>query len=50
MTRLRVSKLAEKDLDRIWYEIALRSGSAEIANGVVDSITEVFPLFLSRSF
>ena len=45
MKRIRVSRFAERDLDDIWYEIAKRSGSIEIANGVVDSITDVFPLF-----
>ena len=45
MNRVRVSGLAEQDLDDIWYEIAKRSGSMEIANGVVDSITDIFPLF-----
>ncbi len=45
MNRVRVSSLAEQDLDDIWHEIAKRSGSLEIANGVVDSITDIFPLF-----
>jgi toxin ParE1/3/4 len=48
MKRLRVSNLAEQDLDEIWYEIAKRSGSIEIATGVVDSITGVFPLFANN--
>jgi toxin ParE1/3/4 len=46
--RIRVSSRAERDLDEIWYEIAKRSGSTEIANGVVDSITDIFPLFGSN--
>jgi predicted DNA binding CopG/RHH family protein len=29
MRRIRVSSLAELDLDEIWYEIARRSGSVE---------------------
>ena len=45
MRGIRVSSLAEKDLDEIWYEIAKRSGSIEVSNGVVDSIIDVFPLF-----
>ncbi len=45
MKRIRVSRLAERDLDDIWYEIAKRSGSIDIASTVVDSITDVFPLF-----
>jgi toxin ParE1/3/4 len=43
--RIRVSALAERDLDDIWYRIATDSGSIDIANGVVDSVTEVFALF-----
>ncbi len=45
MKRIRVSALAERDLDEIWHEIARRSGSIEIASGVIYSITEVFSLF-----
>lgn len=45
MKRIRVSALAEQDLDEIWYHIAKNSGSIEIANRVVDSITGTFPLF-----
>jgi plasmid stabilization system protein ParE len=45
MKRIRVSAPAERDLDEIWYYIAKNSGSIEIANGVVDSIAEAFPLF-----
>jgi toxin ParE1/3/4 len=48
MKRIRVSDPAELDLDDIWYEIATRSGSIEIATGLIDSITEVFPLFASN--
>jgi toxin ParE1/3/4 len=47
MKGIRVSSLAEQDLDSIWYRIAAQSGSIEIANGVVDSITETFALFAS---
>ena len=45
MKRIRVASLAEQDLDNIWYRIATQSGSIEIANGVVESITETFSLF-----
>lgn len=45
MKRIRVSSLAEKDLDEIWYHIATRSGSIEIADGVIHSITRTFSLF-----
>lgn len=43
MKRLRVSSLAERDLDDIWYRIALNSGIA-LADQVIDSITEKFAL------
>ena len=48
MKQIRVSRLAELDLDDIWYEIAKRSGSIDIASTVVDSITGVFPLFATN--
>ena len=44
MKLIRVSSLAERDLDDIWYEIAKRSGSIDIASTIVDSIPNVFPL------
>jgi plasmid stabilization system protein ParE len=44
MKRVRVSHLAERDLDAIWYYIARKSGSIEIADRLVESITETFPL------
>src|SRR5260370_15699558 len=44
----RVSRQAEAELDAIWYYIAKESGSIEIADRMVDSITERFFL-LSRS-
>lgn len=43
----RVAPLAESDLDGIWYYIANESGSIEIADRVIDSITSRF-LALSR--
>lgn len=43
--RIRVADPAERDLDDIWYFIAKKSGSIEIANGFVDSVTATFPLF-----
>ncbi len=45
MKRIRVADPAERDLDTIWYRMAIKSGSIEIANGVVESITETFALF-----
>ena len=47
MKRIRVAEPAERDLDKIWYRVATKSGSIEIANGVIESITETFPLFAS---
>jgi toxin ParE1/3/4 len=43
----RVARQAEAELDAIWYYIAKESGNIEIADRVVDSITERFFL-LSR--
>lgn len=34
--------LADSDLDGIWYYVATESGSAEVADRLVDSITERF--------
>ncbi|MBZ5570860.1 MAG: type II toxin-antitoxin system RelE/ParE family toxin [Acidobacteriia bacterium] len=39
---------AEADLDGLWYYVAKESGSIEIADRLIDSITERFPL-LSRN-
>jgi hypothetical protein len=38
----RVARQAEAELDAIWYYVAKESGSIEIADRVVDSITERF--------
>ena len=35
---------ANSDLDEIWYYVATRSGSLEIADRLIDSITERFLL------
>ncbi len=43
----RVAPQAEADLDHIWYYVAKESGSVEIADRLIDSITERFYL-LSR--
>jgi toxin ParE1/3/4 len=45
MKRIRVSHPAERDLDDIWYYIVKKSGSIEIADRLIESITETFPLF-----
>jgi len=44
MKRIRVAAPAERDLDDIWYRVATDSGSIDIANGIVDSIAQVFPI------
>ncbi len=44
MKLIRVSHPAERDLDDIWYYIAKKSGSIEIADRLVDSLTETFQL------
>jgi plasmid stabilization system protein ParE len=45
MKRFRVSDLAEQDLDAIWHYIVTESGSIEIADGFIDTLTEHFALF-----
>ena len=45
MARLRVSRKARAELDNIWLYVARQSGSAEIANRIIDSITARFWLF-----
>jgi plasmid stabilization system protein ParE len=44
----RVSPAAEHDLDDIWYYVAKESGSIEIANHLIDTITDRF--FLLAGF
>src|SRR5277367_4870665 len=39
-----LARLAEADLDEIWYDVAKESGSIEIANRLIDSITDRFLL------
>ena len=45
MKLIQVCDLAELDLDAIWCHIAFRSGSLDIADGVVESITQAFAVF-----
>jgi plasmid stabilization system protein ParE len=40
----RIAPQAEAELDNIWYYIATESGSVEIADRLIDSITERFYL------
>lgn len=42
MPGFRLSTEAEAELDNIWLHIARNSGSIEIANRLIDSITEHF--------
>jgi len=44
----RIAPLAERDLDDIWYYVAKESGSVEIAEHLIDSITDRF--FLLTTF
>jgi toxin ParE1/3/4 len=45
----RVAPRAGADLDDIWYYVAQESGSIEIANRLIDSITDRFFLLASPS-
>jgi toxin ParE1/3/4 len=38
----RVAPLAERDLDDIWYYVAKESGDIDIANRLIDTITDRF--------
>jgi toxin ParE1/3/4 len=44
MKRIRVSHPAQRDLDDIWHYIVKKSGSMEMADRLVESFTETFPL------
>jgi plasmid stabilization system protein ParE len=44
----RVAPEAEAELDNIWYYVAKESGSIEIADRLIDSITERFYLLASH--
>ena len=44
MKRVRVSHTAEHDLDEIWYYVANKSGSVHVADRLLETITEAFPL------
>jgi toxin ParE1/3/4 len=43
MRRYRLSRLARTDLDEIWLDLA-RKASIDIADRVIDDITERFPI------
>jgi hypothetical protein len=40
----RIAPEAEAELDNIWYYVAKESGSIEVADRLIDSITERFYL------
>ena len=44
----RLSLLADSDLDDIWYYVASQSGSTEIADRLIGSITDRFFLLTSH--
>ena len=44
----RRSLLADSDLDDIWYYVASKSGSVEIADRLIDSITSRFFILASH--
>lgn len=46
----RVAPQAVADLDNIWYYVAKESGSVEIANRLIDSITRRFFLLASHPY
>ncbi|MDR3793544.1 MAG: type II toxin-antitoxin system RelE/ParE family toxin [Terracidiphilus sp.] len=46
MTPHRITPEAEADLDDIWFHVAQASGSFEIADRLIDSLTERFLLLV----
>ncbi len=46
----RLAPEAEAELDEIWYYVAKESGSVEIADRLIDSITERFFLLASHPY
>jgi toxin ParE1/3/4 len=46
----RVAPRAERDLDEIWYYVAKESGSVEIANRLIDSISDRFLVLASSPY
>ncbi len=44
----RLSSPAESDLDEIWYYVASRSGSLEIADRLIDAIASRFALLATH--
>lgn len=50
MAEFRLSPEAEAELDEIWLYIAHASGSIEIANRIIDGITDTFWLLAERPY
>ena len=48
MARHRLSPEAEAELDEIWFYVVHESGSKEIADRIIDNITERFWLLTQR--
>lgn len=46
----RVAPRAAADLDDIWYYVAKESGSIDVANGLIDSITDRFFLLSGHPY
>jgi toxin ParE1/3/4 len=46
----RIASLAEADLHDIWYHIAMESGSVEVADRSIDSITARFFLLSNHPY
>ncbi|MGH7187565.1 MAG: type II toxin-antitoxin system RelE/ParE family toxin [Acetobacteraceae bacterium] len=46
----RLAEEAEADLDEIWWHIAKESGSVDVAQKVITSLTERFPLLASHPY
>ena len=46
----RVAPQAASDLDDIWYYVAKESGSVEVANRLIDSITDRFFLLAGHPY
>jgi toxin ParE1/3/4 len=50
MTEFRLAPAAQAQLDDIWLHVARESGSIEIANRIVDNITDRFWLLARHPF
>jgi plasmid stabilization system protein ParE len=46
----RIAPRAEADLDDLWYHVATESGSADVADRLIDSITARFFLLSNHPY